>query len=421
GLVGFLRERSSEIDEVGTLTRDVVEALDEAGVYRLGIPREFGGLNPISAREQVEMYFQLGRGNLSAAWCVQVEVSGALPVQDWGERAAEEVYRGGHVGPLTAGSLFNVAHAVGVAERVDGGLMVHGSWSFCSGIRAAAWLEAGVTCNEPDGTQTNHMVLIPRSDFKIADDWHVSGMKGSGSNSAYIPEPVFVPDYRIQPLMLDIAAELEDGGASTADPFAGLYVPAMMTGAAQGALEVFVEKIKSRAPWGQPYPRIADMPTVQMLLGHVDARIYAARTALDSWAEQLQTTTLTGGFGDRFGTALLSINIEMRDLIVEMRDVIGSSTAAQDDALGRFAQDASTLCFHGVHRYGWWAESYGRSLLDIDPPQQPGLTSSLLAPKVVTTHTELIETDPRVIWHSDSVNRAVDIPGRGPLYEMDEL
>ncbi|HWI22413.1 MAG TPA: acyl-CoA dehydrogenase family protein [Baekduia sp.] len=389
-----MRDRATEIDEVGTLTREVVEALDEAGVYRLGIPREFGGLHPISAREQVEVYFQLGRGNLSAAWSSQVNADGTLSVQDLGERAAEEVYRGGHVGPLTAGSLFNVAHAVGVAERVDGGLMVHGSWSFCSGIRAAAWLQAGVVCNEPDGTQTSHNVLVPRSDFKIADDWHVSGMKGSGSNSAYIPEPVFVPEHRIDSLQFDF----EEEGVSLPDPFMALRVPSMMVGAAQGALEVFVEKIKSRAPWGQPYTTIADMPTVQTLVGHVDGRVYAARTALDSWAEQMQQGVLSGGLGDRFGTSLLSIINEMRDLINEMRDIIGSSTAGDHDTLGRFARDATTICLHGVHRYSWWAETYGRAMLGIDPPQEPGFTTSLSAPKVVTTHTELIETDPRTMW-----------------------
>ena len=38
--------------------------------------------------------------------------------------------------------------------------------------------------------------LVPRSDYEIIDNWHVSGLRGSGSKDVVI-DGAFVPDHRM--------------------------------------------------------------------------------------------------------------------------------------------------------------------------------------------------------------------------------
>jgi alkylation response protein AidB-like acyl-CoA dehydrogenase len=40
------------------------------------------------------------------------------------------------------------------------------------------------------------MALVPKKDFRIVDNWHVTGLCGTGSKEVYV-EDSFVPDHRI--------------------------------------------------------------------------------------------------------------------------------------------------------------------------------------------------------------------------------
>ena len=51
------------------------------------------------------------------------------------------------------------------------------------------------SCDENGGIEMAIMV-IPRNELEILDDWYVMGLKGSGSNSCHIKN-VFVPDHRV--------------------------------------------------------------------------------------------------------------------------------------------------------------------------------------------------------------------------------
>ena len=51
---------------------------------------------------------------------------------------------------------------------------------------------AGATIRSPQ----IRWVLVPKSDCRVIDDWHVLGLRGSGSKSVVISDAVFVPEYR---------------------------------------------------------------------------------------------------------------------------------------------------------------------------------------------------------------------------------
>src|SRR3546814_9095731 len=75
-------------------------------------------------------------------------------------------------------------------EAVEGGFRISGRWSFCSGIDHAGW---ALLRASPTGDQRQTYFLFPRSDFRIDDDWFVSGMSGTGSKKigrAHVRTPV---------------------------------------------------------------------------------------------------------------------------------------------------------------------------------------------------------------------------------------
>jgi alkylation response protein AidB-like acyl-CoA dehydrogenase len=386
-LIPLLRERGSEIDRQGKLPDDVVLAMHEAGVWKMGSPVAYGGFAPMSVRETLEIITEIGKGNSSAAWAAVINIFTAQ-VLDFPERGVKEFFKLGHIGPFAGSSVFNLSHAEGIARKVDGGYMVKGAWSFSSNIRNAAWEVGGTTVVDDHGQEVDRIhVMIPVSQLKIADDWQVSGMKGTGSNSAYTDEEVFVPEYRTLNMSERLKQVLGEGSALQDRPIAGLAsamtsgLGAIAVGAALGALEVFVSKAKARKPWAQAYPTIAEMPSTQILVAKVRTQISLAQATLErssEWADRISAGELDVQVKiaetDAYHEMVFCVNM-LRDAIAELRNTMGSSTAVEHDLLGRFERDVRVMSLHGGMRLEWWSESYGRRLVGLPPKQGVALES----------------------------------------------
>jgi alkylation response protein AidB-like acyl-CoA dehydrogenase len=113
---------------------------------------------------------------------------------------------------------------------------------FSRGCDAAEWI-LFVTRN---GT-----CLVPKAQFKVVDDWHVSGLRGTGSKSILV-EDAWIPPHRIVSLE-DLKAGNTPGAKLYPDmPF--YRVPqtlilhqlllASVIGAVSGVLDLFEERIK---------------------------------------------------------------------------------------------------------------------------------------------------------------------------------
>jgi 3-hydroxy-9,10-secoandrosta-1,3,5(10)-triene-9,17-dione monooxygenase len=82
-------------------------------------------------------------------------------------------------------------------ERVDGGFLLRGRWSFSSGCDFCQWAVLGGTVppTQEDAPPDVRSFLVPRSDYSIDDNWHVMGLCGTGSKDIVV-EKAFVPEYR---------------------------------------------------------------------------------------------------------------------------------------------------------------------------------------------------------------------------------
>ena len=82
-------------------------------------------------------------------------------------------------------------------EKVDGGYFIKDAqWPFVSGAPYADWFYCGAPVDDGNGGIEMAILIVPREDVKVLDDWDVVGLKGSGSNSIVIGN-VFIPDHRV--------------------------------------------------------------------------------------------------------------------------------------------------------------------------------------------------------------------------------
>lgn len=196
-----LRERlladQEETELRGHYSPELHKEFERAGFYRMMAPAKFGGLQ-VDPGTFFQVITEVARGNPGAAWCLSLGSGHALPMATyWGERAQQEVFgdHGQFIAPHRNQGGF------GKAVRVDGGYVVEGTFDYCSGVPYSTHVMLTTRLEEPDGSTSPLVVVVPRDQYTIVDDWghgETLGMQGSGSNSVVL-DKVFVPEHMAVP------------------------------------------------------------------------------------------------------------------------------------------------------------------------------------------------------------------------------
>jgi 3-hydroxy-9,10-secoandrosta-1,3,5(10)-triene-9,17-dione monooxygenase len=154
----------------------------KAGFYRCLQPRRFGGYE-FDLKTYYRLGIEIARGDPSVSWCLIVGAGHALMLGSYfGEEAQAEGF-----GPDGNFSAPSVAAPTGTATPVDGGWLVKGKWGYASGAPYATHFMPSVLILENPDKPRAGIALIPRSQWKILDDWGaILGMRGSGSNSIVV-------------------------------------------------------------------------------------------------------------------------------------------------------------------------------------------------------------------------------------------
>ena len=194
----LLEQYGPEIDRRREVTPEVVDALVASDMLRLLLPKSLGG-QETGLLEYCKTTEALGYADASVAWFVnQSNVSSATSAAAMPHESALAVF-----GTPGAGLAWGARHSKSTAVRVEGGYRLSGTWSFASGGRhTGGWLGAHSAIQNPDGTPhirygkpDDRSFVFERSEATIIDDWHVLGLRGTGSDS-YTVEDLFIPDER---------------------------------------------------------------------------------------------------------------------------------------------------------------------------------------------------------------------------------
>jgi alkylation response protein AidB-like acyl-CoA dehydrogenase len=181
-LVPTLRERAPTTEELRRIPDETLQEFRDAGFLRMAVPERFGGYG-YGLATVTDVTQQIGRACGSSAWMCSFWATHQWMIGWFTEEAQAEYWADG---PDTASSTAS-ALVAWESEPVEGGLKATGAQRFSSGIDHAEWL----ILHSP-----NETCLVPRSDFRIEDDWYVSGLKGTGSKTVRY-ENIFVPEHRI--------------------------------------------------------------------------------------------------------------------------------------------------------------------------------------------------------------------------------
>jgi indole-3-acetate monooxygenase len=111
--------------------RPLFEALRDAGVFRMSVPKAVGGAE-VDEETILQAIEELSRQDGSVGWNVMIASNAAIAAAYLPTKALREVYRGGP-STVIAGALL----PQGAAIPVPGGFCLTGRWTFASGCHQA--------------------------------------------------------------------------------------------------------------------------------------------------------------------------------------------------------------------------------------------------------------------------------------------
>jgi 3-hydroxy-9,10-secoandrosta-1,3,5(10)-triene-9,17-dione monooxygenase len=272
-LVPALQERWSRADELRRVPDETIADFREAGFFRMLQPARWGGFE-VDPKTFFDVQMTIARGCPSSAW-----VLGVIGVHAWQLALFEEAAQK-DVWAEDSSTLISSSYApTGKIEKVDGGYKVSGRWSFSSGCDHARWAFLGGFAPVPDGSPPDmRTFLLPRSDYRIDDNWHVVGLKATGSKDIVV-EGAFVPEHRTHKLIDGFRCKSPGNRINTSAlfrlPFGQIFVRSVSStaiGIAEGALDTFITAAAQRIAAGDQAKVAAD-PGVQQVCAEAAAVI----------------------------------------------------------------------------------------------------------------------------------------------------
>ena len=369
GLQEMLGRRRQEIDDARQLPQDLANQLAGLGFYRLVVPEDLGGLG-VSPETFCRICEVLAEANGSTAWCVFIGATsqylfGALPQTQLNEMLKEP-------NVVTSG-VFADSGTVCFESR-DGapGYRVHGHWRWGSGCRNAAWISGGVHEVNATGERMIRDAPLTRVFFKpeeieIKDNWHVSGLRGSGS-SDYVADNVWVPAARL-------SGNVEDTPHATRPIYQfpkfallGCPIGAICLGMATACLQEVIKVSKQKTPQGSRRP-LSLRPSLHIELAESETALSAAKSLFyqrlaQGWEQaQLGPASLTDRRGLRTATVHL-VNTSIK-VIDKMYSVMGGTSVYESSCLQQHFRDVHVASQHMMVGEPVM-ELAGRVMLDLD-------------------------------------------------------
>lgn len=367
-LLPLIKSHAVENEKARRVHPEVIEALRDAGAFRVAAPKRHGGLEA-GLEYMLRLSALIAEADGGTSWVVTLS-----NIQSWSTcmyptETVDEIYA-----PGPDRVLCGVVSPGGTARKVDGGYRVTGKWPYASASLHAEWMGGGVWVVDEDGDEEDQaMVLLPRADVTVDDTWYVAGMRASGSNTI-VAEDVFVPDRRLISMLPVISGTYMDDHPDS--PFYRSAFGAMLVlvlvgpqlGLGRAALELAVTKASTKALAYTNIERQAESVAFQLLVAdaamQIDtAHLHAYRAASDvqRYAEEGIYPDITARARMRADSAvaLKSVNSALNTLL----DASGAGSFAEVNAMQRIWRDSNVASRHAVMLPQVSMEAYGKALL----------------------------------------------------------
>lgn len=367
-----IRQHAEATERERRLAPPVLQAMREAGLFRMFTPRALGGLeaDPVTVARVAE---EIASFDSAAAWALQAGNTGSWWAGHFPEGGIAELYADGPDFVMAAS--FAPPHR---AEPVPGGYRFTGRGALASTIHDSPWVfMSGIVF---DGEQPRKAPFGPvivglalrASEVQIIETWQSLGMRGTDSNDV-AADGVFVPESRSF-----VVAPVYEPAPQFAGP---LYrLPALVStyvivvpvalAVARGAMTALREIVDRKTPLGSTNT-IRHRPAVQFAVADAEARLRSARLlfydALNTtWQRALANASPT--LEQRADLMLacahaVRASAQVADLMHRMGGTSGIYTRSP---LERHFRDAQTVRLHGFVSEAR-LETVGQVYLGVEP------------------------------------------------------
>ncbi|MBX9698964.1 MAG: acyl-CoA dehydrogenase family protein [Acetobacteraceae bacterium] len=357
-------------DRENRLAPEVLEALYDADLFRMLVPRAIGGaqLDPLDYMATIET---LARHDGSAAWCVNQASGVGMGSSHLPREAARAIW-----GTPRGVACWGPPKPGVTMTAVPGGYRVTYEGSFASGSPHATHIGGFVAVTEADGSPRLmadgkgelRAFLVPIEQAEIWPDWDVIGLRGTGSN-AYRLTDVFVPAANTW---------VRDGDSPDPDPYFRLRATqiwsggfaAIALGLARGMLDAFLDLAVHKVPRDERNP-IRENHVVQHEVALAEAKLASARLYFhDTLARMLDElrSAPRPSLDMRIAYRLAATHAihSAREAGEMLYDAAGTHSIFNDGAVARRYRDLRTLTQQLNGRRAHY-HNVGRHLLGLPP------------------------------------------------------
>ena len=363
-LAPVILEHAQEAERERRLSRPVLDALREAGLLRMFVPRSLGGLEatPITRALVVE---ELSAHDTAAGWTLENPLDWAYLCARLPDQGAEEIYHRG-VDIVIAAQFGRPLNAT----STDAGYRISGRAPFVSNCYDADWIAS--TAFVDGDHESLIMVYLPRAKCEVLDTWDAMGMRGTGSHDISVSD-VLVPKYRT----FSMAPQFETGshyrGPLYRFPLTGIAatgIPTVLLGTARKAIDQVTELALHKTPVASP-STLKERSSAQAKLAKAEAVLRSGRLLLYDTVSEAWQVSLEGGTHSMKQRAdlLLAATHAVSSAVkaVELACSIAGTTAFRASSpFERWFRDAQTLKHHAFAAEGRY-ETVGQVYFGLAP------------------------------------------------------
>ncbi len=284
-LVARVRDSADDRELARKLDPQLAQALATAGMFNMLVPREYSG-REVNPHEFVDTLIEGARADGAVGWCMMIAnttglLSASLP-HEW----AQTIY-GNNPEVITCG----VTAHYGRVSQETAGLRISGRWPYGSGGNISEWISGGALLEDGDNPPQQVLAFFHRSEVTLLDNWHTSGLRGTGSNDFEVDD-VLVPNGR----WVILGSRPEVDAPLYRFPTLGLLalgVASVSVGIAQRAIEEFIALANVKTPTGSKR-NLATREAVQKDLAQAQAAEASARAYMHATIEDAWQTASSG-------------------------------------------------------------------------------------------------------------------------------
>jgi alkylation response protein AidB-like acyl-CoA dehydrogenase len=366
-----LERNAAKGEEDRRIADESIEALVDAGLFKITVPRRFGGYE-VDIRTKLEVAAAVAEGDGATGWVLALTNVCHWLVGLYRDQAQQDIF-GADPDARVCGVLAPSVET----RRAGGGLVVSGRWPWASGSLHATWGLVGVLDRDDAGAITEHaLALIPMTDLTVEDTWFVAGMKGTGSNTL-VADEVLVPDHRLLSVPKAIENEYPTEHADEAlyrssfIPVLALILVGPQLGLARAARDLVIAKAPKRAISYTSFERQTDSVAFQVEVARAAMMVDTAHLHAFRAADDIDAAARRGAKLDYVTRARVRADTgytadTVRAAIDRLVSAHGASSFADSSPLQRIWRDANTAGRHAVVSPAVSLEVYGKALLGVD-------------------------------------------------------